>query len=46
MGEKIGDGVHQTEDGSRIFISPDVQRYEREDGGEVVIVEPADPEDE
>jgi len=39
---KIGRGLYTTDDEGRIFVDPDVKRYEREDGGEVIVVEPAD----
>ncbi len=42
---KIGDGIYTTEDGDRIFVGPDVQRFEREDGGEVIVVDPDDATD-
>jgi hypothetical protein len=41
MGDKIGKDVYTTDGGDRIFVGPDVTRYEREDGGEVIVVEPA-----
>lgn len=37
---KLGDGVHTTKGGDRIFVGPDVPRYERDDGGEIMVVEP------
>lgn len=36
---KIADGVHTTDDGSRLFLGPDVTRYPRQDDGEVVVLE-------
>ena len=36
---KIGKDIHDTEDGDRIFVGPEVDRYPREDGGEVIVVE-------
>lgn len=36
---RFGKDVHQTEAGDRIFVGPNVDRYEREDGGEVIVVE-------
>jgi len=38
----VGRGVSQTEDDSRIFVAPDLSRYERKGGGEVIVVEPTD----
>lgn len=39
---KIGRGLYTTDGEDRIFVDPDVARYEREDGGEVIVVEPAE----
>lgn len=39
---KIGRGLYTNDDEGRIFVDPDVKRYEREDGGEVIVVESAD----
>ncbi len=41
---KLGDEIYSTETGDRIFIGPGVDRYEREDGGEVIVVR--DPEEQ
>lgn len=38
MGDKLGKGLHTNEDGDRIFVDPYVDRYQREDGGEVIVV--------
>lgn len=42
---KLGDGLHTTEEGDRIFVGPDVPRYPREDGGEVIVVSNPTPDD-
>jgi hypothetical protein len=36
---RLGNGVHSSRDGDRIFVGPTVARYDREDGGEVIVVE-------
>lgn len=42
---KIGKGIHTTENEDRIFVSPDVDRYERKDGGEVIVVPEVETDD-